>query len=301
MKTKGYFIKRINRFTCLIKVKGKEEKAYLPNSGRLQEILKEGNQTILIKKEEGLPYRLIAIKDKNIWIGVDSQSVNKFFENLILKNKIPFLKGVKIEDKDKKIDDLKIDFVLKNKNRKILCEVKSSALLINKIAVFPDAPTERGLRHLELLINKKEERVDSMIIFIIQREDAKNFAPNSLTHYEFSKKLYEAILKGVKVYSIYTKFDAKNNSLILKSYEKLNILKLLKNEYHLWRYPEVIIKKFNKIGKDFIIEMGGESCLNCSFEENLFDFIEFAKERNINFKLKEIKSGQYKLKAILRR
>jgi sugar fermentation stimulation protein A len=297
MKIKGRFIKRINRFTVLVEVNKRKEMAYLPNSGRLKEILKEKNEVLLFKKEKGLPYKILGVKNQNIWIGVDSHYVNDFFEKLILKNKIPFLKGFKIEGKDKKIDGLKIDFVLKNNKRKIFCEIKSCTLLINKIAAFPDAPTERGVKHIDLLIKKKKEGYDSMIVFIIQREDAENFAPNSLTHFEFSKKVYEALLNGVKVYSIFTKF--KNGSLIFKNYKKLDIFEILKNEYHLWRAPEVIIEKIKKTKDKIYIEMKGTTCLYCSFEENLFDFLNFSSERGINFKVKKIWSYVGRLRAIL--
>jgi sugar fermentation stimulation protein A len=298
MKIKGRFIKRINRFTVLVEVNKRKEMAYLPNSGRLKEILKEKNEVLLFKKEKGLPYKILGVKNQNIWIGVDSHYVNDFFEKLILKNKIPFLKGFKIEGKDKKIDGLKIDFVLKNNKRKIFCEIKSCTLLINKIAAFPDAPTERGVKHIDLLIKKKKEGYDSMIVFIIQREDAENFAPNSLTHFEFSKKVYEALLNGVKVYSIFTKF--KNGCLIFKNYKKLDIFEILKNEYHLWRAPEVIIEKIKKIKDKIYIEIKGTTCLYCSFEENLFDFLNFASERGINFKVEKIWSYVGRLKAILK-
>jgi len=298
MKIKGRFIKRINRFTVLVEVNKRKEMAYLPNSGRLKEILKEKNEVLLFKKEKGLPYKILGVKNQNIWIGVDSHYVNDFFEKLILKNKIPFLKGFKIEGKDKKIDGLKIDFVLKNNKRKIFCEIKSCTLLINKIAAFPDAPTERGVKHIDLLIRKKKEGYDSMIVFIIQREDAENFAPNSLTHFEFSKKVYEALLNGVKVYSIFTKF--KNGSLIFKNYKKLDIFEILKNEYHLWRAPEVIIEKIKKIKDKIYIEMKGTTCLYCSFEENLFDFLNFSSERGINFKVEKIWSYVGRLRAILK-
>jgi sugar fermentation stimulation protein A len=297
MKIKGRFIKRINRFTVLVEVNKRKEMAYLPNSGRLKEILKEKNEVLLFKKEKGLPYKILGVKNQNIWIGVDSHYVNDFFEKLILKNKIPFLKGFKIEGKDKKIDGLKIDFVLKNNKRKIFCEIKSCTLLINKIAAFPDAPTERGVKHIDLLIKKKKEGYNSMIVFIIQREDAENFAPNSLTHFEFSKKVYEALLNGVKVYSIFTKF--KNGSLIFKNYKKLDIFEILKNEYHLWRAPEVIIEKIKKIKDKIYIEMKGTTCLYCSFEENLFDFLNFSSERGINFKVEKIWSYVGRLRAIL--
>lgn len=294
---KGKFLKRINRFTCKINIKGKEKMAYLANSGRLEELFKEGEEVLLINKKGKLPYKLIGIKKEKTWVSLDAHLVNKFFEKEILNNSIPFLKNWKIEGKEKKVNGSKIDFILKKKNKRMFCEIKSCTLVINNTALFPDAPTLRGIKHIETLIKKKKEGNESSIIFVVQREDAKSFAPNSLTHPDFSKILYRAMLEGVRAYLIITKFNPCKISLKPISYKKLDIFETLKNEYHLWRYPEVFISKLKKIKNKIYIEMKGTGCLNCSFEENLFDFIEFAKERGLNLKLDKIISEPGKIKA----
>lgn len=287
---KGKFLERVNRFTCEVSIGKKREKAYLANSGRLKEILEEGRDVILSRKEGKLPYKLLGVRKNNVWISTDAHLVNRFFEEAVNKNEIKFLRGWKIKFKEIKIGNSRIDFVLERNKKTALCEIKSCTLVINGIATFPDAPTKRGVRHINTLIKKKRKGYKSFIVFIAQREDAKDFAPNSLTHPEFSKALYRAISEGVRVYFIIAEFDAKKISLKLKSWKRMEILDMLKNEYHLWRYPEVLITKLKRRKNYVYTEMKGTTCLHCAFEENLFDFVEFAKDRGIEFKIEKVES-----------
>lgn len=294
---KGKLIKRINRFTCQVNIGGIIEKAYLANSGRLKELLERESEVMLINKKGKLPYKLVGVKKDKIWVSTDAHLVNRFFEKEILNQRIPFFRGWRIKNKEKKVNNSRIDFVLKKGNRKMFCEIKSCTLVINNIALFPDAPTMRGVKHIKVLTNKKKEGYESSIVFVVQREDAKYFAPNSLTHPEFSKVLYNAIFKGVKIYLAVTEFDPYKICLKARLYKKLNLLEILKSEYHIWRYPEVFINKLKKSKNRISIEMKGTTCHYCSFEENLFDFIGFAKERGVNFKINKIKSEPDSLKA----
>lgn len=294
---KGKFLKRINRFTCEVEVNRKREKAYLANSGRLRELLEEGEEVILLPKRNNLPYKLVGIKKKDIWVSTDAHLVNKFFEKEISRGKIKFLKGWRIIEREKKINGSRIDFILERGSKKAFCEIKSCTLVINGIATFPDAPTERGIKHINALMKKKKEGYESFLIFIVQRKDALDFAPNSLTHLEFSKILYRAISEGIKVYLIIAEFEPQKTYLKTILYKKLKILDILKSEYHLWRYPEVIIERLEKRGNYVYIEMIGTTCLSCSFEENFFDFMEFAKERGLNFKIEKIESWKERLRA----
>ncbi|MEO0275494.1 MAG: hypothetical protein ABIM60_01765, partial [candidate division WOR-3 bacterium] len=97
---KGKLIERINRFKCKVNIRGKEELVYLANSGRLEELIKKGEEVILIENKGKLPYKLIGVKKDEIWISLDSHLVNKFFEREIINNRIPFFKNWKIENKE---------------------------------------------------------------------------------------------------------------------------------------------------------------------------------------------------------
>ncbi len=290
---KGRFLERLNRFTCLLEVKGKKEKAYLANSGRLEEVLKKEAECLLEKSKGKLPYKLLAIKSEDVWVSVDSHLVNKFFLELYKKGGFPYLKDAEFVGKEVKIKGERIDFLFKKDKKNIFVEIKSCTLVEKKIAMFPDAPSSRGKRHVDFLIERKKEGNEALLIFIVQREDAEGFAPNSFTHFEFARSLYLAIKEKVNVFLIVCKYDINSLELKEKFIKKLDLFEVLLNEYHLWRYPEVEVKLKRK-EEDFLeFDFSGETCHHCSFEENFYDFIYFAEDRGIKLNPCEVisKSG----------
>jgi len=290
LSEKGKFLERLNRFTCLIKLRDKREKAYLANSGRLEEILKKGAECILEEGKGKLPYKLLAVKKENVWVSVDSHLVNKFFLELYKKGKFPYLKNTKFIAKEKKMNGERIDFVFQKNKRNIFVEIKSCTLVEKGIAMFPDAPTLRGKRHVDFLVKRKKEGDDALLVFIVQREDAKSFAPNSFTHFDFAKSLYSAMKEGVKVFLIVCKYNVNRLKLEKKFIKELSLIDVLLNEYHLYRYPEVKVR-LKKKSKDFLeFHFSGETCYHCSFEENFYDFIYFAEDRGIKLNPEKIKS-----------
>ncbi|MEO0270636.1 MAG: DNA/RNA nuclease SfsA [candidate division WOR-3 bacterium] len=291
MPEKGKFLRRINRFVTFVEFKKKKVKAYLANSGRLKEVLTEGAECLLEKGKGKIPYKLIAVKKDDVWVSVDSHLPNKFFYELYKRKEIDFLRKARFLSREFKIDGERIDFLFIRGKKRIFLEIKSCTLVEQGIAIFPDAPTIRGKRHLDLLSKLKENGDDAYIVFIVQRKDAKSFAPNSFTHFDFSKSLYRAMEKGVKVYLIVANFNDKKMKLEKIFIRKLDIFEILVNEYHLWRYPEVFID-YKKLKKNsFYLDFKGETCFHCSFEENFFDFIYFAKERGINLDPIKIESN----------
>lgn len=285
---KGKYIKRLNRFTTLVKVKGKIEKAYLANSGRLKEILIEGADCILKKSKGKLPYKLIALKKDNIWISVDSHIVNKFFLELYENKKFPYLKDAEFERKEVMINKGRIDFVFKKNKKRIFVEVKSCTLVKKRVALFPDAPTLRGKRHVDFLIENKRKGNDSIIVFIVQREDADSFAPNSFTHFDFAKSLYLAMKEGVKVFLVVCRFDTYKLKLEKKSIKELELIETLLNEYILYRFPlsDFKLKRIDK--NSFEINFYDYTIDFTYFEKNFNDFISFSKNRGVKLNLKEV-------------
>lgn len=291
MSEKGKLLRRINRFVVFVEINKKKVKAYLANSGRLKEVLIKGAECLFEKKKGKIPYKLIAVKKGNIWVSVDSHLPNKFFYELYKNGEIEFLKRAKFLSKEFKVNNERIDFLFLKGKRRIFVEVKSCTLLEGDIALFPDAPTLRGKRHLDLLSELRKRGNDACIVFVVQRRDAKSFAPNSFTHFDFSKSLYRAMKNGVKVYLIVTDFNERKRKLEKIFIKKLDIFEILVNEYHLWRYPEVFVN-FKKLkDNSYYLYFKGETCFYCSFEENFFDFIYFAKERGINLSSLQIESN----------
>ncbi len=291
MSEKGKFLRRINRFVVFVEINRKKVEAYLANSGRLKEVLVKGAECLLEKGKGKIPYKLIAVKKGNIWVSVDSHLPNKFFYELYKSGEIDFLRKARFLSKEFKVNGERIDFLFLKSKRRIFVEVKSCTLVERNIALFPDAPTLRGKRHLDLLSELRERGNSAYIIFIVQRRDAKSFAPNSFTHFDFSKSLYRAMKKGVKVYLIVADFNDKKMELEKIFIKKLDIFEVLVNEYHLWRYPEVFVN-FKKLkDNSYYLDFRGETCFHCSFEENFFDFIYFSKERGINLSPLQIESN----------
>lgn len=208
---KGIFLKRINRFTIQCIVNEKVTLAYLPNPGRLWELLIP-NRIIYLKKGKGnLPFTVWAVKrDENI-ICLHTHYTNFVTEELISKELI--LKNYRILSKETKIDSHRIDFLISKKEKKIPLEVKSCTLYDNSIAMFPDAITVRGRRHVELL-----SEIGGGIVFLVHCPDVKYFLPDFHTDPSFSKVLYENRNRlMIKAFSL--KWDESLNFQLIRQLE----------------------------------------------------------------------------------
>ncbi len=291
----GNFLERINRFTCLVEVNRKKEQAYLANSGRLEELLTPKAKVLLGPNKGKLPYKLYAIEHQGLWVSVDSHLVNHFFLKKFKERAFPFMKRWTKVSSEKRVNHSRIDFVFEdNEGNRLYCEVKSCTLQQNGVALFPDAPTLRGVRHLKILKERRLAGDSSMVVFVVQRDDVDTFAPNSLTHFDFSKSVYQAYLKGVEFYLVVTSYDIKTLTLKLNSFHKLSLMEMLVNEYHLWRYPEVhVTYEIVKTPNEYRLNFEGTTSFCCSFDENVYDFIYFAEDRGIVIKIlsMEIKGG----------
>ncbi len=226
----GKIIKRLNRFTVEVEVENRQTLAFLPNSGRLKELLIENTPALLISKKKGLPFKLLAVR-RNVWISVDSHLVNSFFAHGVEEKIFPPFALYEIKEKEVKIEGKRLDFLLTNGKKNMLVEVKSCTLAIDSTGMFPDAPTLRGKLHLEILMKALNEKTDGAIVFVLQREDAHYFAPNSETHPGFALTLYRAMRKGVRAFYIKTKFDPGSKTLIFRGIHELKPEEMALREY----------------------------------------------------------------------
>ncbi|MFX1419542.1 MAG: DNA/RNA nuclease SfsA [Promethearchaeota archaeon] len=192
---KGTFISRPNRFIGEIRYNGKVESAHIHDPGRLKELLFEGAEILFTYSKGKLKYYIKAVKINDEWVLIDtalhSRIALKVFEVL------PEFSKVKEIKREVKIGNSRIDFLLDN----VPLEVKGVTLVKNNIALFPDAPTERGTRHIREIIE-----YNGIIFFLIFR-NAKKFAPNLEMDAKFSQKLSEARKKGIKIITAQIKFD----------------------------------------------------------------------------------------------
>ncbi len=184
MFQKATFIKRLNRFTVVCQINGQKTQAYLPNPGRLWEILIPGKTVYLKKQEKGLPFILWAAERQGQIMCLDTHYTNEVAKALIEKGCIKDLEGYFIRDKEYRIDGHRIDFLLSNGFHDLILEVKSCTLFQDQIAMFPDAVTSRGKKHLEILGKR-----NGAIVFIVHNPQVRYFLPDFHTDPDFSQTL----------------------------------------------------------------------------------------------------------------
>lgn len=203
----GKFLKRLNRFTCECLVNSKKVKAYLPNPGRLWELLLT-NRILYLKKsnkKDNLPYVVYGVKKDNQFVLLHTNYTNKIVEKLIKEKKIRSLRDFKIIKREVKVNNHRIDFLLKRKNKKIYLEVKSVTLFKDRLAMFPDAPTERGRKHLSFLSKNK-----GMVLFVVYSPKVFYFLPDFHNDFSFSQTLYQ-LKDRIKIKAISLKVDEELN------------------------------------------------------------------------------------------
>ncbi len=190
---KGVFVKRVNRFVGEVLVDGKRKKALIRNTGRLEELLTEGREVYLREREGRCEAEVVLVKAKGSFVCIDSHLPPLLLLEYMRSKGTPwFPKSFKMEPK---VGSSRFDLLI---NGRILIETKSVNLVKEGVALFPDAPTERGRRHIRDLIELRDRFLPALV-FVIQREDAKVFSPNYGTDPDFGKLLEEFWRLGLPV------------------------------------------------------------------------------------------------------
>ncbi len=212
----GEFINRPNRYLAEVKINGKIEEVHVHDPGRLKELLYEKN-TVFVKKalnkNRKTAWDMVAAKAENEMIIVNSAYHRIISENIVRDVEINPLGKIDAIKPEAKYGNSRIDFYGEKDNKKVWIEVKGCTLVKDRIAMFPDAPTERGARHLEEL-TKIAESGDLAAIYILVLRDANLFMPNFETDEKFCENFYKAIDAGVKVFPI--KLSYENKEIIYK-------------------------------------------------------------------------------------
>ncbi|MCP8317328.1 MAG: DNA/RNA nuclease SfsA, partial [archaeon] len=199
----GFFKERLNRFSALVKLRGEEVRCFLPNPGRLKELLIPNTEVFLkeVKSRNRLTnYDLIAIKHGKVSVFIDSRMPNRLLLEALKRGRIKEFSMYNKVKPEFKFGHSKFDFFLTNGIERCIIEAKSCTLVKNGKALFPDAPTERGRRHVLELIKAKKEGYRACILFLIQRPDANSFSPNDEVDPKFGEALREALKHGVEIY-----------------------------------------------------------------------------------------------------
>ena len=199
--TKGIFISRPNRFIALVDIDGKTETVHVKNTGRCKELLTQGAEVFLEKSSNPCrktQFDLVAVQKGDLLINMDSQAPNKIFAEWAKTH----IEGLTLLKGEVTHGNSRFDFYLEAGTKRTFVEVKGVTLEKNGVVMFPDAPTERGLKHLRGLEKCIEEGFCAMAVFIVQMERANYFCANAETHLAFAQELSRAKQAGVSVLAL---------------------------------------------------------------------------------------------------
>lgn len=195
--TKGKFHSRPNRFIAKVWLGDKLETVHVKNTGRCRELLIPDAEVILERSDNPArktKYDLIGVYKKNVGIvNIDSQAPNKVVQEWLLQQDYTCVRS------EYTYGSSRIDFYMERGEQQFLMEVKGCTLEVEGIGYFPDAPTERGIKHLHELTKAIKEGYHCMLAFVIQMEGIQEVRANIATHPEFGVALEEARKAGVEV------------------------------------------------------------------------------------------------------
>ena len=196
----GTFVRRINRFTAEVLIDGETELVHVKNTGRLQELLLPGAKVTLQKKlneNRKTAYDLISVyKPKLKWVNIDSLAPNALIKQQLTSMNYDLVRP------EYTYGNSRIDFYMERNGEKFLTEVKGCTLaddLHPGTGLFPDAPTERGVKHLHELTKAAKEGYHCTIAFVIQMNGIHQVLPNEAKQPEFKEALVKAAKAGVQI------------------------------------------------------------------------------------------------------
>jgi len=219
----GIFLRRSNRFIAEVKLGSHTENCHVKNTGRCKELLVPGAEVYVNKSTNPArttKYDLISVWKGTRLVNMDSQAPNRCFGEFLGQG--GFIDGATLVKPETKYGSSRFDFYVEAGNRKIFIEVKGVTLEENGVAMFPDAPTERGVRHLNELAACVAHGYEAHIVFVIQMQGVRYFTANFKTHPEFGTTLATAVNAGITA----TAFDClvTENTLLINQPVKVKIM-----------------------------------------------------------------------------
>ncbi len=200
--TRGTFIERPNRFVALVEVNGEVKKAHVSDTGRLGELLERGVPVLLSPNPKGkLDYKFVAVKKEEDWVLLNT-SVHSTIARKVLERGLLGFKPKTIKP-EYTFGNSRIDFLL---DENFLLETKGCNLVENGTCLFPDAPTERGRKHLKELTAALRKGFRAGILFLAFR-NCSCFLPNRKRDPGFSSLFFEALKSGVEFYGVRLRFS----------------------------------------------------------------------------------------------
>ena len=201
------FLLRPNRFTGIVDMEGEKEIVHIHDPGRLEELLYTGNRVLLKRadaKGRKTKWDLIASRHDNQWVFTNSGYHRKISEKIV-RSLFPNA-DIRAEVN---VGHSRLDFVVRDGKDTIGIEVKGCTLTEDGRALFPDAPTERGRRHIETLMEMMKDDNRAMLLVLVFRKDSECFAPNEKTDPKFAEVFWGALRKGMELRAMMIEYDGK--------------------------------------------------------------------------------------------
>lgn len=202
----GKFISRPNRFTAVVEIDGEDQKVHVKNTGRCRELLQPGNTVYLEKSgnpDRKTQYDLIAVEKQvpggTKLVNMDSMAPNLAAKEWLESGGLGEIQNLRAETS---IGDSRFDLVGEQDGRRVVIEVKGCTLEENGIARFPDAPTQRGVKHVRGLTELARAGDRCIILIVIQMKGIHTFRPNWETHPEFGEALVKAREADVEIIAV---------------------------------------------------------------------------------------------------
>jgi sugar fermentation stimulation protein A len=212
----GIFLERPNRYLAKVTIDGVEVFAHVPDPGRLPGLMIPGRKVRLIHNpgpKRKTDYSLVLVCHGAIWVSVYPVFANALVKDALERRALPFLTGYETFASEVKMGKSRFDFQLKFGGGLAYVEVKSVSLVENAVGKFPDAPTERGVKHLQELIELRKQGFRSAVLFISQRSDTRSIVPNDEIDPKFGEWLRNAHQQGVELYGMNCKVTPSSVSL----------------------------------------------------------------------------------------
>jgi len=222
----GKYLERPNRFSLWVEVGGRRELVHLPNPGRLREVLAPG-RALLLRPATGAyrktRFTAVGADLSGMLVSLDSTLPNRFFPEALSQGLIPPLAGWTVARREPALGAGRADFLLRRGEEELMVEVKSVTWVERGVALFPDAPTSRGRRHVGELARIAASGGRAALAFVVQRPDAHAFGPGPIDP-GFAAAFREALTAGVESFALVCSFDG----------ERLELVRFLGREGLVW-------------------------------------------------------------------
>ena len=199
----GKFLARPNRFIAHVEVDGATEVCHVKNTGRCRELLVPGATVWLVESDDPrrkTRFDLVAVEKGALLVNMDSQAPNHIFREWAQAGN--FRPGLKLLRGETTFGNSRFDFYWEDSEKRGFVEIKGVTLETDGVVRFPDAPTQRGVKHLEELMLAKAAGYEAAVCFIVQMEGMKHLEPNDATHPEFGQALRRCAAAGVEVFAL---------------------------------------------------------------------------------------------------